>query len=171
VAASLREVKKRILHCSGRNGLQGMQACFWKVCSAMSNADRLDARGGGWRSCPWAATGDPWSQDWDADALRDIVRDYVIEHWQMTMRSCHRRDWLSQAGQGVVWLARQYTGSAGKIRTARSASSLPTFRVMAMPSSIARCIFQRNGPTIEIVWKPHTCLRHGFATNQSSRRE
>jgi len=27
-----------------------------------------------------ASAGDPGRRDWDADALRDIVRDYVIEH-------------------------------------------------------------------------------------------
>src|ERR1700720_2516596 len=43
-------------------------------------------------------------------------------------------------------------------RTARSASSLPTFRATVMRSSIARYIFRRNGPTIQIVWKPHMCL-------------
>jgi len=34
-----------------------------------------------------------------------------------------------------------------RLRTARSASSLPTFRAMVMRSSIARCIFRRTGPT------------------------
>src|ERR1700674_267282 len=53
----------------------------------------------------------------------------------------------------------------GRLRTARSESSLPTFRVMVMRSSIARYIFRRNGPTIQIVWKPHTCPPDaGFAT-------
>jgi len=34
---------------------------------------------------------------------------------------------------------------------------LPTFRATVMRSSIVRCIFRRNGPTIQIAWKPHTC--------------
>src|SRR5258707_858775 len=36
---------------------------------------------------------------------------------------------------------------------------------MVMRSSIVRCIFRRNGPTIQIAWKPHTCPPDaGFAT-------
>ena len=65
-----------------------MQACFWKACSEMNSARPA--------GCGAEAAGDPgpWRQqailgrrDWDADALRDIVRDYVIEHLAMTMRS------------------------------------------------------------------------------------
>src|SRR6188474_2722993 len=37
----------------------------------------------------------------------------------------------------------------GRLRTARSASSLPTFRATVMRSSIVRCIFRRNGLTIQ----------------------
>ena len=31
-------------------------------------------------SRPVAAAGDPRPRDWDADALREVVRDYVVEH-------------------------------------------------------------------------------------------
>jgi integrase len=45
-----------------------------------------------------------------------------------------------------------------EISPLRSADITPRFRVMAMRSSIARCIFRKNGPRIQIVWKPHTTL-------------
>jgi hypothetical protein len=71
------------------------------------------------------AAGDPgpWRQqallgrrDWDADALRDIVRDYVIEH----LADDDAVMVIDETGflkQGKAWcgVARQYTGSAGKI--------------------------------------------------------
>ena len=111
--------------------------------------------------------------DWDADALRDIVHDYVIEHLadDDAVLVIDETGFLKQ-GKASCGVARQYTGSAGKSRTARSASSLPTFRVMAMRSSIARCIFRKNGPTIQVVWKPHMCLpTPALRPNQSLRRE
>src|SRR6267143_3217715 len=52
-------------------------------------------------------------------------------------RARHRAEWR---GNTLVPRARS--------RTARSESSLPTFRATVMRSSIVRCIFQRNGPTI-----------------------
>src|SRR5260221_3755629 len=40
-----------------------------------------------------------------------------------------------------------------------------------MRSSIVRCIFRRNGPTIQIAWKPHTCPpMPALRPNQSLRR-
>jgi len=74
---------------------------------------------------------------------------------------------LSQTGQkrhGGV--ARQYTGSAGKITNCQiGVFATYVFRVMVMRSSIARCIFRRNGPTIQIVWEAaYVPADVGFAT-------
>jgi SRSO17 transposase len=71
------------------------------------------------------AAGDPgpWRQqailgrmDWDADALRDIVRDYVIEHLAEddAVLVIDETGFLKQ-GKASCGVARQYTGSAGKI--------------------------------------------------------
>jgi SRSO17 transposase len=56
-----------------------MQACFWKACS------EYEQRKTGWMRAEAAGDPGPWRQqailgrrDWDADGLRDIVRDYVI---------------------------------------------------------------------------------------------
>ena len=71
------------------------------------------------------AAGDPgpWRQqailgrrDWDADALGDIARDYVIEHLadDDAVLVIDETGFLKQ-GKASCGVARQYTGSAGKI--------------------------------------------------------
>jgi DDE superfamily endonuclease len=55
-------------------------------------------------------------RDWDADALRDIVRDYVIEHLadDDAVLVIDETGFLKQ-GKASCGVARQYTGSAGRI--------------------------------------------------------
>ena len=72
------------------------------------------------------AAGDrgPWRQQailgrgrWDADGLRDIVRDYVVEtswHGPDAVLVIDETGFLKQ-GKASCGVARQYTGSAGKI--------------------------------------------------------
>ncbi len=63
-----------------------------------------------------AATAILGRRDWDADALRDIVRDYVIEHLadNDAVLVIDETGFLKQ-GKASCGVARQYTGSAGKI--------------------------------------------------------
>ena len=53
---------------------------------------------------------------WDADALRDVVRDYVVEHLahRDAVLVIDETGFLKQ-GKASCGVARQYTGSAGKI--------------------------------------------------------
>jgi SRSO17 transposase len=71
------------------------------------------------------AAGDPgpWRQQallgrdrWDADALRDLVRDYVVEHLvdSDAVLVIDETGFLKQ-GKASCGVQRQYTGSAGKI--------------------------------------------------------
>src|SRR4029453_11157623 len=71
------------------------------------------------------AAGDPgpWRQqailgrrDWDADALRDIVRDFFMKHLadENAVLVIDETGFLKQ-GKASCGVARQYTGSAGKI--------------------------------------------------------
>jgi SRSO17 transposase len=71
------------------------------------------------------AAGDPgpWRQQallgrdqWDADALRDLVRDYATEHLadENAVLMIDETGFLKQ-GKASCGVARQYTGSAGKV--------------------------------------------------------
>src|SRR6202022_3872814 len=77
----------------------------------------------GWRRAGGAGDPGPGRQggtlgalDWDADALRDIVRDYVIEHLadDDAVLVIDETGFLKQ-GKASGGGGRQYTGSAGKI--------------------------------------------------------
>ena len=77
----------------------------------------------GWTRAEAVGDPGPWRQqailgrgDWDADALRDIVRDYVLEHLadDDAVLVIDETGFLKQ-GKASCGVARQYTGSAGKI--------------------------------------------------------
>jgi len=94
------------------------------------------------------------------------VRDYVIEHLadDDAVLVIDETGFLKQ-GKASCGSGAAIHRLAGKITTARSESSLPTFRATVMRSSIVRCIFRRNGPPIQIAWKPHNVPPDaGFAT-------
>ena len=77
----------------------------------------------GWMRAEAAGDPGPWRQqailgrrDWDADGLRDIVRDYVVEDLadDNAVLVIDETGFLKQ-GKASCGVARQYTGSAGKI--------------------------------------------------------
>jgi len=77
----------------------------------------------GWMRAEAAGDPGPWRQQsvlgrgqWDADALRDIVRDYVVETLADpdAVLVIDETGFLKQ-GKSSCGVARQYTGSAGKI--------------------------------------------------------
>jgi SRSO17 transposase len=77
----------------------------------------------GWMRAEAAGDPGPWRQQallgrgtWDADALRDIVRDYVVEHLAEddAVLVVDETGFLKQ-GKVSCGVARQYSGSAGKI--------------------------------------------------------
>src|SRR5271170_1952729 len=113
-AASLREIKTRIRPLFRQERVATNAGLFLE--GLLGDEQRKT----GWMRAEAAGDPGPWRQqailgrrDWDADDLRDIVRDYVIEH--LTDDDPRdRRDRLSQAGQGVVrsgaaihWFRRQ----------------------------------------------------------------
>src|SRR5499425_2266564 len=116
-ASSLRDIKQRI------------RPLFTQERVAASAGQFLDGllggepRKTGWMRAEAAGDPGPWRQqailgrrDWDADALRDIVRDYVIEHLadDDAVLVIDETGFLKQ-GKASCGVARQYTGSAGKI--------------------------------------------------------
>jgi SRSO17 transposase len=116
-AASLREAKAR------------MRPLFTQERVAASAGLFLDGllgeerRKTGWMRAEAAGDPGPWRQQailgcgrWDADALRDIVREYVVEALAEpnAVLVVDETGFLKQ-GQASCGVARQYTGSAGKI--------------------------------------------------------
>ncbi len=116
-ASSLRDVKGRI------------RPLFTQERVALSAGQFLDGLlGGEQRKTGWSraeAAGDPgpWRQQailgrgrWEADALRDVVRDYVVEHLadDDAVLVIDETGFLKQ-GKASCGVGRQYTGSAGKI--------------------------------------------------------
>jgi len=78
----------------------------------------------GWMRAEVAGDPGPWRQQalhgrgrWDADALRDLVRDYVVEHFaaEDAVLVIDETGFLKQGNKTSCGVGRQYTGSAGKI--------------------------------------------------------
>src|SRR3954463_14719119 len=116
-ASSLRDSKAR------------MRRLFTQERVAASAGQFLDGllgperRKTGWTRAEAAGDPGPWRQQailgrgrWDADALRDIVRDYALEHLAAddAVLVVDETGFLKQ-GKASCGVARQYTGSAGKI--------------------------------------------------------
>ena len=79
----------------------------------------------GWMRAEAAGDAGPWRQQavlgrscWDADALRDLVRDYALETLAApdAVLVIDETGFLKQ-GKASCGVGRQYTGSAGKITT------------------------------------------------------
>ena len=116
-ASSLREVKGR---------MRGLFTQERVAASANLFLDGLlgdERRKTGWMRAEAAGDPGPWRQQailgrgrWDADALRDIVRDYAVESLATdeAVLVIDETGFLKQ-GKASCGVARQYTGSAGKI--------------------------------------------------------
>jgi SRSO17 transposase len=116
-AGSLREVKRRI------------RPLFTQERVAVSAGLFLDGllgperRKTGWMRAEAAGDPGPWRQQailgrgrWEADALRDVVRDYALETLAASdaVLVLDETGFLKQ-GEASCGVARQYTGSAGKV--------------------------------------------------------
>lgn len=116
-ASSLRDVKGR---------MRGLFTQERVAASANLFLDGLlgdERRKTGWMRAEAAGDPGPWRQQailgrgrWDADGLRDIVRDYVVENLATpdAVLVIDETGFLKQ-GKASCGVARQYTGSAGKI--------------------------------------------------------
>ena len=116
-AASLREIKQRIRPLFTQERVATNAGLF--VEGLLGDEQRKT----GWMRAEAAGDPGPWRQqailgrgDWDADALRDIVRDYVLEHLadDDAVLVIDETGFLKQ-GKASCGVARQYTGSAGTI--------------------------------------------------------
>ena len=116
-ASSLREVKARIRPLFTQ---ERVAASAGQFLDGLLGEDR---RKTGWMRAEAAGDPGPWRQQailgrghWDADALRDIVRDYAVETLAdpEAVLVIDETGFLKQ-GHASCGVARQYTGSAGKI--------------------------------------------------------
>jgi SRSO17 transposase len=126
----------------------------------------------GWMRAEAAGDLGPWRQQailgrgrWEADALRDVVRNYAVETLaeEDAVLVIDETGFLKQ-GQSSCGVGRQDTGSAGKITNCQIGVSAPMFRGTATPSSIARSTCPGAGPTTLPAW-----LRPMFLWRAASR--
>ena len=116
-ASSLRDVKGRMRPLFTQDRVAASAGLF------LDGLLGDERRKTGWMRAEAAGDPGPWRQQailgrgrWDADALRDIVRDYVVEHLadENAVLVIDETGFLKQ-GKGSCGVGRQYTGSAGKI--------------------------------------------------------
>ena len=116
-ASSLRAVKARIRPLFTQERVAASAGLF--LDGVLGNERRKT----GWMRAEAAGDPGPWRQQailgrgrWDADALRDIVRDCVVEHLAAdeAVLVVDETGFLKQ-GHASCGVGRQYTGSAGKI--------------------------------------------------------
>ncbi len=116
-ASSLREVKGRIRPLFQQERMAASAGLFLDV---LLGPER---RKTGWMRAEAAGDPGPWRQQtllgraqWDADALRDVVRGYVVETLGEpdAVLVIDETGFLKQ-GKASCGVGRQYTGSAGKI--------------------------------------------------------
>ena len=116
-ASSLRDLKGRIRPLFQRARMADSAALFL---DALLGPER---RKTGWMRAEAAGDPGPWRQQallgrarWDAEALRDVVRDYVVEALAEPdgVLVVDETGFLKQ-GKASCGVHRQYTGSAGKI--------------------------------------------------------
>jgi len=116
-ASSLRAVKARMAPLFTQERVAASAGLF--LDGLLGNERRKT----GWMRAEAAGDPGPWRQQailgrgwWDADALRDIVREYALETLadQDAVLVLDETGFLKQ-GKASCGVARQYTGSAGKI--------------------------------------------------------
>src|ERR1700676_2781459 len=116
-ASSLRDVKGRIRPLFGQERVAGSAGQF------LDGLLGSEPRKTGWMRAEAAGDPGPWRQQavlgrghWDAEALRDVVRDYAVAHLAAddAVLVIDETGFLKQ-GKASCGVGRQYTGSAGKI--------------------------------------------------------
>src|SRR5437773_8502885 len=116
-AASLREIKKRIRPLFGQERVAKNAGLFLE--GLLGDEQRKT----GWMRAEAAGDPGPWRQQailgrshWNAETLRDVVRDHVIETLGApeAVLVIDETGFLKQ-GRASCGVGRQYTGSAGKI--------------------------------------------------------
>ena len=151
-ASSLRSVKARIRPLFGQERVAASAGQF--LDGLLGNEPRKT----GWMRAEAAGDRGPWRQQallgrrgWDADALRDIVRAYAYALETLADADAvlviDETGFLKQ-GKASCGVARQYTGSAGKITNCQIGVFASYVSRMAMASLTGRFICRRSGQTL-----------------------
>src|SRR3954466_8811290 len=152
------------------------------LASAAAFLDTLlgpERRKTGWMRAEAAGDTGPWRQQavlgrshWDADALRDVVRDYALETLAEgdAVLVIDETGFLKQ-GKGSCGVTRQYTGSAGKITNCQvGVFAAPMRPPRVTPSSTDGSTCRRAGPVIRGAWRRPMCPRtSGSRPSRTSR--
>src|SRR5215203_777765 len=124
----------------------------------------------GWMRAEAAGDSGPWRQQavlgrgrWEADALRDVVREYAVETLAdpAAVLVADETGFLKQ-GRASCGVARQYTGSAGKITNCQ-------IGVFAAYVSRHGHAFIDRALYLPKAWTGDTCQRPGPATRPAWR--
>ena len=159
-ASSLRDVKGRMRPLFTQDRVPASASSF------LDGLLSAEQRKTGWMRAEAAGDTGPWRQQailgrgrWDADALRDIVRDYALETLADpdAVLVLDETGFLKQ-GKASCGVGRQYTGSAGKITNCQI-GVFAAYVSMAMLSSTGRSICPRPGRTIRRGWRRRMCRR------------
>ncbi len=149
-ASSLRDVKARIRPLFGQKRVAASAGQF--LDGLLGNEPRKT----GWMRAEAAGDPGPWRQQailgrgrWDAEALRDIVRDYALETLadEDAVLVIDETGFLKQ-GKASCGVARSTRARRARSPIVRSACSRPMCRATAMPSSIGHFICRRHGRMI-----------------------
>src|SRR4051794_23706221 len=172
-SAELRKAKAKLSWLIGHPSVVASAAAFLDT---LLGAER---RKTGWMRAEAAGDTGPWRQQavlgrshWDADALRDVVRDYALETLAEAdaVLAIDETGFLKQ-GKASCGVGRQYTGSAGKITNCQvSASSPPMCPPRATPSSTGVSTCPRAGPVIRTVWRRPMSRRTSGSSHTSRSR-
>ncbi len=158
-ASSLRDVKARIRRLFTQERVAASAGLF------LDGLLGDERRKTGWMRAEVAGDPGPWRQQailgrgrWDADALRDVVRDYVVEHLAAddAVLVIDETGFLKQ-GRASCGVSRQYTGSAGKITNCQIGAFAALSRATARHSSTGLCICRRPGRLTRPGWPRRMC--------------
>jgi SRSO17 transposase len=164
-ASSLREVKERMRPLFTQDRV---------AASAYAFLDGLlgpERRKTGWMRAEAAGDKGPWRQQailgrgrWEADALRDIVRDYALETLADpdAVLVIDETGFLKQ-GKASCGVARQYTGSAGKVTNCQ-VGVFVAYVSRHRPGTVsAEALGERSGPACR--WP---CASGGWLCHQTA---
>src|SRR3954466_4426309 len=160
-SATLRQAKQRIRPLFAAPPVAASANAFL---DGLLGAER---RKTSWMRAEAAGDPGPWRQQailgrsrWDADALRDVVRDYVVETLAApdAVLVIDETGFLKQGNASVGW-ADNTPALRARSRTARSGCLPLTPPTRAMPSLTDSSICRKPGPAIQHGCGPPTCRR------------